>query len=251
MGSAGFVEFALGHHFDGTPHIAFQGNSLVALAFTVKAAALGIAHELFATHGGNLGTIGLSHLDDFDHLGSERVVGTDPATFTFAALVVAAVVAGEGHLGKRVVSRQLPVVSGVPTIANVRQLWATQGLRKSSSGRGVEVEIGGEAVLGSNIDVGSRLVGVVEAFLPLLRVQQISGSNAQNREEIVGAAAVDDAAGDGLGQLGESGVNRVHGFERRQVEFEALTASMGLGHAKATGAITKVMDTVALSGDGE
>jgi len=251
FGSAGFVEFALGHHFDGAAHVAFQGDGFVALAFAVNTAAFGVALELSAAYGSNVGTIGLGHLHDFDHLGSERVVGTDAATLTFSALVVAAVMAGEGHLGKRVISEQLSFVRGVPTIANVRQLWATHGWRKGDSGRGVEIEVGRQAILGSDVDVGSRLSGFVKAGLPFLGMAEATGSHAEDGEQKVGGVAVDGALGNCLGKLGQCGVNRMHGFKRRQVEFEALAAGTGLGHAKAAGAITKMMDTEALSCDGE
>jgi len=139
----------------------------------------------------------------------------------------------------------------VPTIANVEQLRATQGRRKGDIMWSVEIEVGRKAILGSNINVRSRLVGLVEAGLPLLRVQEILGGNTQDRQEVVGRTAVDDAAANGLGKLREGGVDRVHGFKWRQVEFEALAARTGLGHAKAASAITKVVDTVALSFDGE
>jgi hypothetical protein len=130
-------------------------------------------------------------------------------------------------------------------------LWATQGWRESSLGWGVEVEIGGETVLGSDVDVGSRLVGFVQAGLPFLGVEEISGSNTKNGEEIAGGARVDDATGDGFGELRERGVNRVHGFEGRKVESETLSAGTGLSRAKTAGTITKVVDAVTLSLDGE
>jgi len=134
-------------------------------------------------------------------------------------------------------------------------LWATRVLiqrgRKGDVGRGVEIEAGGEAVLGGDVNVGSGLVGVVEVGLPLLGMEEIAGSDAENGEESVGGVAVDDAGGDGLGQLGERGVDVVHGIERRQVEGEAFAAGAVLGGAEAAGAIAKMVDAVALSFDGE
>ena len=132
-------------------------------------------------------------------------------------------------------------------------MWATRVCKPGEGyiGSGIEVEVGGKAVLGGDIDIGSRLIGMVEAVLPLLRMPKIAGGDAQDGEEELRGVVLDDAAGNGFGQLGDRGLDRVHGLERRQVEFEALAAGTGLGHAKATGAITKMIDAVALSSDGK
>jgi hypothetical protein len=116
---------------------------------------------------------------------------------------------------------------------------------------GVEVEIGGKAVLGGDIDIGSGLSGFEKAGLPLLGMSQIAGGNAEDGEDDVGGVAIDRSCGNSFGQLGQRGVDRVHRVKRRQVELEALAAGTGLGHAEAAGAVTKVVDAVALSGDGE
>ena len=56
-------------------------------------------------------TIFFVKLDDFNRLRSDGIVGADAAAFTFAAVMVAAVVAGEGHSGQVVSGRWL-VASG-------------------------------------------------------------------------------------------------------------------------------------------
>ena len=236
-GGGALGEFAVGEELGGAAQIVFEGDGRVALTVAGESATLGIAEQLLAAGGGRVGARGLADLDQFDVLGCDGVAGANAATLTLATVVVAAVVAGERKLGERVgrVAAHAVAESG-------RQGWGGRVIRSWREGavrRGVEIE------------VGSGFGGFEERGLPFVGMTEIGGGHAENGEDEVDGVAVDDVEGDGLGELGEGGLDLVEGVEGRQEEGEALAAGAGLGGAQTVGAMLQMVETETLAGDSE
>ena len=116
---------------------------------------------------------------------------------------------------------------------------------------GVEVEVGGEAVFGGEIDGRCRLVGVIDAGQPFVgRLESLRGE-AQGLEQEVGALEVDHVGGDGLDELIDRREHGGHGLNRRQFQVEAFHAGAGLGRAKLTGAIAQMKGAIVAVFDGD
>ena len=95
-----FGELAFGHDLGGAAHVLFYGDGFVAFAVANELAAAAVELELLVAGGTGIGPEFSTGLIHFDGLGRDGVVRANAVTFTFATGVVAAIVAGEGQLGK-------------------------------------------------------------------------------------------------------------------------------------------------------
>ena len=165
-------EFALGQFFGGAIEIDASGDLGVTLALGAEPAAALIAHELGRTRGRGFAAQSARDFVQLNILGSDGVVGS------------------EVEVVRDVGRAQIVGDNGVPThgkVVSCRLPVARGSLRKGHFGRGVDIEVGREAVFSGEIDGRCGDVGVIGISLPLLGMQkELAGGN--------GAAAPKTAA---------------------------------------------------------